>query len=57
MATMEDEIVMHGYDNPEPEAPRGWEVGDTACYFGESDGCHIYVGGSAHQAEMNGETE
>lgn len=58
LATMEDEVVVHGYDKPEPviEAPDGgWKVGDTAQYCGMINGKHVYTGGAAHQAEMNGE--
>lgn len=33
-----------------------WKVGDEATYCGVVDGKHLYVGGAAHQAEMNGAT-
>lgn len=57
VATMEDEVVVHGYDAPEPvvETPDGgdipkvettgpaWKVSDPAIYCGMIDGKHVYM--------------
>lgn len=57
--TMEDEVVVQGYEAPEPAIETldgGWKVGDTAKYCGMVNGKHVYAGGAAHQGEMSGES-